>query len=300
MTLKQLEAFYWAATCMNFSVAAERVNVSLSSLSKRIAELEASLGVQLFDRSGRTALLTERGEQLLPDVRQMLHFAANLRASAGSKVVGLQGRCRLGISELAGLTWLSRLMQTAAELHPGLVIEPQVDIGQVLEQRVQDGELDCVVIGGSSSRPELTSEKVGQVDFVWVASEPFLQRAGTDRPQRLVEEQTLISLPVGGGGTRVLDQWMTARGLVLRHRLACNSWGAVVGMVVEGLGFTYMPRHWAQALVQRGSLQLLKHGGSLPPLHYTVQWRRDDLRPVISEMRKMIKTTVDFSVPRCF
>lgn len=50
MTLKQLEAFYWAATCVNFTVAAERVHLSVSSLSKRIAELEASLGVELFDR----------------------------------------------------------------------------------------------------------------------------------------------------------------------------------------------------------------------------------------------------------
>jgi DNA-binding transcriptional LysR family regulator len=69
MTLKQLEAFYWAATCLNFSVAAERVHLSVSSLSKRIAELEASLGVQLFDRSGRAAELTPQGEQLLPRIR---------------------------------------------------------------------------------------------------------------------------------------------------------------------------------------------------------------------------------------
>ena len=54
MTLKQLEAFYWAATCASFAVAAERLHLSVSSLSKRIAELEA-LGQLLFDRSGHKA-----------------------------------------------------------------------------------------------------------------------------------------------------------------------------------------------------------------------------------------------------
>ena len=44
MTLKQLEAFYWAATCASFAVAAERLHLSVSSLSKRIAELEEALG----------------------------------------------------------------------------------------------------------------------------------------------------------------------------------------------------------------------------------------------------------------
>ncbi|POM21335.1 hypothetical protein CSX04_02771 [Burkholderia cepacia] len=39
-TLKQLDAFYWAATCANFSTAAQRLHLSVSSLSKRINELE--------------------------------------------------------------------------------------------------------------------------------------------------------------------------------------------------------------------------------------------------------------------
>ena len=73
MTLKQLEAFYWAATCRNFAVAAQRVNLSLSSLSKRIAELEASLGQTLFDRAGHRAVLTEAGERLhLADLQALI------------------------------------------------------------------------------------------------------------------------------------------------------------------------------------------------------------------------------------
>src|SRR5574343_538717 len=66
MTLKQLEAFYWAASCATFAMAAERVHLSVSSLSKRIAELEASLGQVLFDRAGHRAALTEAGTRLLP------------------------------------------------------------------------------------------------------------------------------------------------------------------------------------------------------------------------------------------
>jgi DNA-binding transcriptional LysR family regulator len=84
MTLKQLEAFYWAATCLNFSVAAERVHLSVSSLSKRIAELEASLGVQLFDRSGRAAELTPQGEQLRPSCARPRAAAWGCRAAAAS------------------------------------------------------------------------------------------------------------------------------------------------------------------------------------------------------------------------
>ncbi len=298
MTLKQLEAFYWAATCLNFSVAAERVHLSVSSLSKRVAELESSLGVQLFDRSGRSAELTPQGEQLLPRIRELLHAASQLQQAAG-RTVGLQGRCRLGFGELSGLTWLPRLVQKVAELHPALQLEPHADIGQVLEQRIVDGELDCVVIAGPSSRSTLAFEEVAQVRFVWAASDDFIARAGTDQPQRLVREQLLIALPVGSGATRTLDEWLSRRNLSVQRRLSCNSWGAVVGMVAEGLGFTYMPQRWAEALQARGALRILSRGGTMAPLRYTVQWRRDDARPLITEMREIIKSVIDFPAPRC-
>jgi DNA-binding transcriptional LysR family regulator len=281
MTLKQLEAFYWAATCLNFSVAAERVHLSVSSLSKRIAELEASLGVQL-----------------LPRIRELLHGAAQLREAAG-RSVGLQGRCRIGFGELSGLTWLPRLVRRVAELHPDLQLEPHADIGQVLEQRIVDGELDCVVIAGPSSRASLAFEQVAQVRFVWAASEDFIARAGTDQPQRLVREQLLIALPTGSGATRTLDDWLGRQGLAVERRLSCNSWGAVVGMVVDGLGFTYMPEQWALALQERGRLRILTRGSALAPLTYTVQWRRDDARPLITEMREIIRSVIDFPAPRC-
>lgn len=298
MTLKQLEAFYWAATCLNFSVAAERVHLSVSSLSKRIAELEASLGTQLFDRSGRSAELTPRGVQLLPRVRALLHDAAQLQEVVGHSL-GLQGRCRIGLGELSGMTWLPKLVQQVSELHPGLQLEPYTDIGQVLEQRLVDGELDCVVIAGPSSRGSLAFEQVAQVRFVWAASDGFLARVGTDQPKRLVREQLLVALPVGSGATRTLDDWLSRNGLVVERRLSCNSWGAVVAMVAEGLGFTYMPQGWAEALQERGVVRIISGGGALSPLTYTVQWRRDDARPLITEMRALIRSVIDFAAPRC-
>jgi DNA-binding transcriptional LysR family regulator len=77
MTLKQLEAFYWAATCASFAVAAERLHLSVSSLSKRITELEDALGQPLFDRSGHKAALTDAG---------------GARAGAAGRCVGGGGR----------------------------------------------------------------------------------------------------------------------------------------------------------------------------------------------------------------
>jgi hypothetical protein len=60
-----------------------------------------------------------------------------------------------------------------------------------------------------------------------------------------------------------------------------------------------MPEQWALALQERGRLRILTRGSALAPLTYTVQWRRDDARPLITEMREIIRSVIDFPAPRC-
>lgn len=117
MTLKQLEAFYLAATLGSFSLAAQRAHVTQSSLSKRIAELEAYLDTELFDRSSKRAQLTEAGSRLLPTAAQMLELKEGVKATVSSPTK-LVGTCRFGISELGALTWLPRLVARVREQHP--------------------------------------------------------------------------------------------------------------------------------------------------------------------------------------
>jgi len=62
MTFKQLEAVFWIVKAGGFSQAAVRLHTSQAAVSKRVQELESSFDIQIFDRSGRSARLTERGE----------------------------------------------------------------------------------------------------------------------------------------------------------------------------------------------------------------------------------------------
>ena len=150
-SVKQLEAFWWAATCANFATAAERVHLSVSSLSKRISELESTLGQSLFDRSGHRAVLTEAGERLLPAALEVLNAMAALGHTLGSREE-LAGRCRFGVGDLSALTWLPTFVAAVRRTHPRLALEPCVDVGGVLERRQAGGALDFCLIAGRSSR----------------------------------------------------------------------------------------------------------------------------------------------------
>ncbi|MFL6692119.1 MAG: LysR substrate-binding domain-containing protein [Ramlibacter sp.] len=295
MTLKQLEAFYWAASAPSFGVAADRLHVSQSSLSKRITELEGQLRTALFDRSGHRAVLTEAGEQLLPMARRMLGLADEMRTlvTAGH---GVRGHCRFGVGELAALTWLPDLVAFVREHHPDLVLEPQVDLGAALEQRVESGELDFAVVAGYSSRSAITSKAIAEVRFSWAAAPAVVgsQRLVT---AKLLQETALVTMPPAAGPTRMLEHWLAVNNLEAGRRLTCNNLAAIAGLIAAGVGIGLFPNGWLKPMAERGAVVELRSRPALPPLEYTFQCRRDDGRPVLANMRQAVSATVDFSKP---
>lgn len=193
MTLKQLEAFYWAATCSTFAMAAERVHLSVSSLSKRIAELETSLGQTLFDRGGHRATLTEAGARLLPLAGGLLQQADRVRQDIGG-APGLRGPCRIGVGELTALTWLPRLVKALHHAHPQLDVSVHVDIGEALAERLDRGELDVAVIAGQSRRASLLCTPMTHANFTWCARPDIAASLGAMDAAVLVELHSPVVL----------------------------------------------------------------------------------------------------------
>ena len=297
MTFKQLEAFYWAATCKNFSVAASRLNISVSSLSKRIGELESAIGADLFNRANRSAVLTPLGDRLLAHARDVLRSAEHFMRQAND-ARALSGRCRFGVGELTSLTWMPRLISLIRRAHPDLSVEPHANLGQVLEARLEDGELDFAIIAGPSTRTAIASHTIGQVQFVWVAA-PGLYSGHPPPHAQDVAGQTLVTLPNSAGTVRMLDEWLAEHRVAAGRRMTCENLGAVAGMLKEGLGIGFLPRAWAAALVQRGHLVTLDRFPPLRPLAYSYQWRRDDTRPMVQQLRELAIQAADFDILPC-
>ncbi|GAP36289.1 LysR family transcriptional regulator [Piscinibacter sakaiensis] len=295
MTLKQLEAFYWAATCGNFALAAERVHLSVSSLSKRIAELERSLGQALFDRAGHRAALTDAGLRLLPQAGALLQQADGLRQTMG-QAPGLVGPCRLGVGELTALTWLPALVNALAEAHPALEVGVHVDIGEALSARLDRHELDVAVIAGPARRPSLVSTPLTQATFAWCARPDLAARLGGTVDAAALQAHPLVGLPAGSGITQLVDDWLRRSGAQAPRRLDCNHWGAIAGLLVHRGGIGLLPVAWAATLCGRGLLAPLDSPVPLGALDYALHCRRDDLRPLVQALRELTGRVADFTV----
>ncbi len=293
MTFKQLEAFYWAAMLHSFSVASTRLHVTQSTLSKRIAELESDLGKALFDRSGQRAILTDAGERLLAHATQILDIEGRIRADLETSSA-VRGVCRLGISELVAATWFPQFVARVNRIFPHLTLEPQVDMTLVLEKRLERGDLDLAVIPGPSAHPALMQEKIGELEYRWMASPQRLPKGTVLRPSHLTEHP-VITLNPQSRLLRIFEEWSRQQGTEVPRALVCNSLTALIALTVAGVGISYFPRTYLQPLVRAGRLVELDSRPALSTLSYYFQWRKDDRRTMVSALKGIVLAVADFS-----
>jgi DNA-binding transcriptional LysR family regulator len=162
MELRQLQNFLALAEHRTFRGAAESVHVTQQAVSKSIAQLEARLGVRLFDRKGRTVTLTTFGTLLLPHARavgaELRQFDDQLDAYRGTRAA----RVRVGASPTLLGEVVPEALRRLAESQPRVAIVVQSANWDLLAPRLLAGELDLV----------LSTEPVGPVD-ARIAVEPL-------------------------------------------------------------------------------------------------------------------------------
>ncbi len=177
-----LRAFVAVADCGGFRRAAERLNLTQSTVSQQIKRLELETKRPLFRRTTRSVALTDDGEMLLGDARRLLQLeeAARLRLAAPR----LSGKVRLGVLEqLAGGSLPSALGRFAA-LHSGVKLEVQIGLSVDLIEQFNAGRVDVVF----AQRPLGTSKGrlAWREPLVWAASDTFHLIPGAALPLAFV------------------------------------------------------------------------------------------------------------------
>lgn len=182
-----LRAFVAVADYGGFHRAAERLNLTQSTISQQIKRLEAETRRPVFRRTTRSVALTDEGEMLLGDARRLLQLeeAARHRLTAPR----LSGTVRLGaVEEVAGGSLPPALGRFAA-LHPRVKLEVQIGVSAELIEQLNAGRLDVVF----AKRPLGTSKGrlVWREPLVWAAAETFDLIAGASLPLALYRERSV-------------------------------------------------------------------------------------------------------------
>ncbi|HEX4181086.1 MAG TPA: LysR substrate-binding domain-containing protein [Caulobacteraceae bacterium] len=244
-----LRAFIAVAECGGFRRAADRLNLTQSTVSQRIKRLELESGRPLFHRTTREVALTDDGEMLLGDARRLIQLeeAARLRIAAPR----LSGLVRLGAVEEVASSSLPPALGRFARLHPNVRLEVLVGVSAELIEQLDIGALDVVL----AKRPWGTSRGrlAWREPLVWAAAESFDPEPGAVLPLALFREHSVsreAALEALRGGERPWRIVYTSPSLT-----------GVRAAALAGFAVTPLP---ASAIVD--GLRVLGEREGLPPL----------------------------------
>lgn len=279
MKLTNLETFVWVARLGSFRAAGERLHATQPTISARIAALEQSLGVSLFERSGKSTSLSPRGLQLLPYAEKMLGLANEIELVVGDKET-LRGIVRLGTSETLVHTWLPDLVRRVHQEYPGVTVEILVDLTVNLRERLVSREIDVAFLLGPVSQPNMANTALCAYELVWVAAPDFAL------PDGKLPNATLAGLPI------ITFLRPTRPHVFLREALSgpdlpplrisgSSSLATMVRMVKDGLGVSPLPWDVVRPDVESGRLRRFETELELPDLDFTVTYPMSPPNPMI-------------------
>jgi len=146
MEIHQLTYFVAVAETGGFSRAAKRCNVTQPSLSQQIKKLEQELGQQLFDRLGRTVILTPAGQALLPRARSILAELQDLKWNLGEEINEGYGHLSVGFIPTIAPFLMSGVIKNFAEKFPHAELLVSEDFTEALVRNLIDGKLDVGIM----------------------------------------------------------------------------------------------------------------------------------------------------------
>jgi len=291
MNLKRLETFYWAAKLGSFTAAAGRLNSTQSTVSMRLRGLERELGVDLFDRSQRTARITAKGRDLLQMAEKLLTLSAQIHEKI-SKPEDIPGCIRLGVAEAISVTWLPDLIRVLRNKFPKVVIDLDEALTFELFERLRNGQLDMVLAGERLPGFDLGTRSLGWVNFAWMANPEFDLPMRTLGPRDLENFPVIALSPMSIHHAKIED-WFRSQGAYCRRIFTCKSFGVAACLAAGGLGIALLPIDRYQPEISAGKLRIIDTTPAMRPVEFAATISMSALLPItelIADLAREVST----------
>ncbi len=248
----ELQAFVATAQTGSFTAAADQIGVSNRLTSKYVAELEARLGVRLFQRTTRKVGLTPAGEDLLARAPALLDDLDDMLAEVSEGSRGFSGVIRISAPVTFGEMYVGTMLSRFASQNPGLTFDLRLNDSYV--DMATEG-IDLAFRMGRSEMLSLKSRKLGEFQSIVVASPAYIEAHGApETPDELQNHTCIIDT-----NRRITRRWTFSRGgekqvVNVQGQFMVNSARAAAELASAGHGIAYAPRFAVIHALAKGKL----------------------------------------------
>lgn len=259
LDLTSLRLFVTVCDTGNMSRAAEKANMVASAVSKRLAQLEATVGASLLTRRKHGVVPTPAGETLLEHARSMLLSASRIERDMASHAAGIQGRVNL-------LATASVMAESLADEIAEFLKKPehqniQIDLEELISPEVVRGIREGVASVGicwDAAETGLLHTRTYRHDHLSVAvpqGHPLCALPALRYADTLDYEHVIM--PVNSAVEVMLQREAGLLGKRLQHRVIVTNFEAALRVVRAGLAIALVPREVTALYAKAYGLEIL-------------------------------------------
>jgi len=225
----------------NLGRAAERESIAVSSISRRITDLEARLGVTLLHRHDRGVTLTTAGEEAIPRIRDVMGLLEHVVKDLAEYAAGVRGVIRLRTHLTALVGPLPKLLRSFLDKHPGLEIEVEDASSFEVMHAIRVGTADVGLVSGtvSSDDLEFLPWATDEVAVILPAGHPLAVRSEIRLYDLLV--YPFIAMQRDSALLAIYRREAALIGGTLQERARVTGFEMVRNLVAQGLGVSILP-----------------------------------------------------------
>ena len=288
--LRGIQTFIAIADRGSLTAAAAALDTSLPTVVRRLAELEDSLGVRLFNRTTRRIHLTDEGHRYLAICRNALGQLEEAEDTLFDAHAKPSGKLVITMPVMFGRLHVAPLIREFMRLHPALTVE-MLMFDRTIDL-IEEG-VDLAVRIAHLVDSSLHAVPVGKLRRVICASPDYLKSHGTPRHPSDLATHAGVRFTGRSG----LSEWQfsengRAFGVRIPPRILTNSVEAAVDACCEGLGLGMFLSYQVQASVRSGLLKPVLRKYETDPVPVSILYPHARLMPA------RVRAFIDFAVPR--
>lgn len=235
--IRELKTFVCVARQGTFAAAGREVGLTQSAVSAQIKNLEDTLGVTLFDRTGRAATLNAAGQRAVALAEEILQLFG--RMGSPDSANDFRGALRIGAISTAQTGLLPQALVALRSKAPFIEVSLVPGVSLNLLSQVDAGELDlAIMIKPPFALPkELHAEVIAREPFVLITPSDLQG----DDPRQILSDHPFIRYDQRSFGGRRVTRFLRERKLEVKQTLELDELDAIVKMVRAGLGVSLVP-----------------------------------------------------------
>ena len=246
---------------LSFAKAAETLHVSAPAITMQIKDLEAEVGMPLFERQGRKVSLTTSGEYLLVYARKMLALLKDAEDAAARLQRIETGKLTIGMVDTTTY-FIPAMLRRFLNEHEGIELILKVGNRLELMQWLQNSEVDIAIMGSPSSEIPTRAEPFAANPLVFVASpdHPLASESGLKAED--LRQQSFIVREQGSGTRNAMESFFSQARFQPRFSMELHSNDAIKQAVKANLGLSFLSLHTIDLELQAKQLSILDVRGS--------------------------------------